>query len=111
MFEMGVESDKFELAREGLVESMYDIIENPVSDEELSKTLGSQLQGFHLGMQKNIDTAFNLAFYEKIGLGFEYVEKYDDIYSSLTPLDLTRVAKEYFHPDNMNLFGIVPIEE
>lgn len=111
MFEMGVEADKFELARDGLVESMRDIIENPVSDEEFAKTLGCQLQGFHLAMQKNIAMAEYLAFYDKVGLGYEYVLNHDEIYSSLTPLDLSIVANKYFHPDGMNLFAIVPDEK
>jgi len=111
MFEMGVETDKFKLARDGLVESMRDIIENPVSDEEFAKTIGCQLQSFHLAMQKNIDMAEYLAFFDKVGLGYEHVLNYDEIYSSLTPLDLSIVANKYFHPDGMKLFAIVPDEK
>lgn len=108
MFEMGVASDKFIEAREGLVDAMKDVMVNPVSDDELAKTKKYILQSFFLGMQKNADTAYNLAFYEKTGLGYKYVFEIEDKINAIKPEDLLRVAKKYFNPDTLILFATIP---
>jgi len=108
MFEMGVQKDLFDDARDGLKESMREVTQNPISQDEYEKTLDYILQSFHLGMQKNVDTAFYIAFYEKLGLGYKYVEDYDEIYKAVTIADLSRVARKYFHADEMKLVAIVP---
>jgi zinc protease len=108
MFEMGVASDKFNEARAGLVDAMKEITLNPVPDDELAKTKKYILQSFYLGMQKNADTAYNLAFYEKTGLGYKYVFEIEDKINAITPEDLLRVAKKYFNPDTLILFATIP---
>jgi zinc protease len=108
MFEMGVASDKFDEARQGLIEAMKDITMNPVSDDELAKTKKYVLQSFYLGMQKNADTAYNLAFYEKTGLGYKYVFEIEDKINGIKSEDLLRVAKKYFNPETLILFATIP---
>ncbi|MBU1024052.1 insulinase family protein, partial [bacterium] len=60
MFEMGVAQDKFSEAKSGLIDAMKEITAETVSDEEFGNSLNYILQSFHLGMQKNIDMAYNL---------------------------------------------------
>jgi zinc protease len=111
MYEMGVDEVNYENAKQGLIDAMNDVINQPIPDDEVKKVCNYMIQSFTLGMQKNSEIAFNLAFYEKIGIGYEHVQNYEEVYSSITSADLGRVARKYFYPDKMRLSAIIPASE
>jgi zinc protease len=104
---IGAGPDRFEVAREGILDEMRKIRSAPVTGEELriSKTY---LKGtFIMGQERNSSQAAMLARYEFVGLGHDYVHRFPGLIDRVSTDDVLRVAQTYLR-DAYALGAVVP---
>ncbi|MDP6459952.1 MAG: hypothetical protein QF829_04080 [Candidatus Hydrothermarchaeota archaeon] len=66
-------------------------------EEEVEKAKKKLIGNFKLDHESNKDQAFYLAWYEIVGLGYEFDEEYPSLVEKVTPKDVARVAEKYFN--------------
>jgi zinc protease len=80
---------------------MSRMLEQPVSDQELSDAKDYLIGSFPLRFDTNRKVAGFLAQVEYYELGLDYPERYSDLIRKVTRDDILRVAKQYLHADEL----------
>jgi zinc protease len=75
----------------------------PVSDEELAGAKQYLTGSFPLRLDTTSKIAGFVSQVEFFGLGVDYVDRYAERINAVSKADIQRVAREYLHPDRMNL--------
>jgi zinc protease len=93
---IGLDKKNLELAKTKIFEILKDLRENPVSKSELEETK-SYIRGVYLLDHQTIGKkAWYMGWWETMGLGYGYDEKYFQKLMSVTPEDIQRTANKYF---------------
>ncbi len=87
--------DKKERAIEGLINELEDLKREPPSADETERAKNYMLGLHEIAMQKKWSQASKLAFYELVGLGYEFLEEYPARVKEVTPLQVQRMAEKY----------------
>lgn len=104
---IGLEKKNIELARSKINEILKDLKNNPVDNKELEETKNF-IRGIYLLDHQTINRkAWNIGWWEVMGRGFAYDEKYLQDLMSVEPAGLQKAAQTYF-TDNFVQIEIVP---
>jgi zinc protease len=93
---IGTRPDQFEIARDGILAEIEKVRTQEVTDEELEDTKKYLRGSFIIGLESNESQAYDFAYYECLGLGYEFVDRYLEAIQTVTKADVLRVAKTYF---------------
>jgi zinc protease len=92
---LGTAPENATKAEEELRREIERIRTDPVSDDELRRAKGYLLGRYTMDRRTNERQAWYLAFYEQVGVGQDYPERYRKAVEAVTPADVRRVAKQY----------------
>ena len=93
-------------ALELIVEQLRDMQEQPVSDGELASAKKYLIGSFPLKIDRQSSIASFILQVEMYGLGLDYAERYPKLIGAVTKDDIQRVAKQYLHPDALDLIAV-----
>jgi zinc protease len=105
---IGTAPQNLERAIAGLRNEIERIVREPVSRPELATAKAYLTGNFVFDFQTNAQVAHFLIDAEIYGLGFDYLQKYPELISSVTIKDVSRVAKEYIRPDSLTTVVVGP---
>jgi len=91
-------------------EELERLASEPVSERELTKVKNQVRAGFIRNLASGRGLASQLAFYELFLGGWENLEDYADIISSVTPAEITSVADAVFNETNRTVATLVSEE-
>lgn len=92
---LGTAPENAAKAEEELRREIERIRTDPVRDDELHRAKGYLLGRYTMDRRTNERQAWYLAFYEQVGVGEDYPERYRKAVEAVTPADVRRVAKQY----------------
>jgi zinc protease len=92
---LGTAPENATKAEEELRREIERIRTDLVSDDELRRAKGYLLGRYTMDRRTNERQAWYLAFYEQVGVGQDYPERYRKAVEAVTPADVRRVAKQY----------------
>ena len=95
-----------EETRAALVDELARLQTEPVTDEELKRARAFMKGRYLLSHQYSAQYAFDLAWYEIVGLGAGYDHRLLQAIDAVTPADIQRVARTYF--TRYYLIAIIP---
>ena len=98
-------------AVEALKEEVTGIINNPPTDEELTRAKDSILNSFvfnYASKSRILNQQMTYAYY---GMPADFLEQYRSNIEKVTRADTARVAKEYIHPDKVTLLVVGKAED
>ena len=107
---IGTSPEQADSAKAGIIAEMDKICTSaPVPDEvDRAKTY---IKGtFIMGQESNQSQAALLAQYELLGLGYQYVDRYPDLITKVTPEDVLAVAQRYLSVPP-SLGAVLPADE
>lgn len=87
---------KLEKAKSGILWEIAKIKQLTVDEEEIKKAKNYLKGSFILDHEKSKKAAFYLGFYELLGLGYDFDEKYIEKIEEVTSEDIKKVAQKYF---------------
>jgi len=93
-------------ALELIIEQLRDMQEQPVSDAELASAKKYLIGSFPLKIDRQSSIASFMLQIEMYGLGLDYAERYPKLIGAVTKDDVQRVAKQYLHPDALDLVAV-----
>jgi zinc protease len=93
-------------ALELIIEQLRDMQEQPVSDTELASAKKYLIGSFPLKIDRQSSIASFMLQIEMYGLGLDYAERYPKLIGAVTKDDVQRVAKQYLHPDALDLVAV-----
>ena len=108
---IGTSPENMTLAKDGLLNEIRRIINEPVTLEELQDAKDYLTGSFVFAFESSSQIARFLIHADVYQLGFDYVEKYPEYVRAITVEDVTRVAKQYLDCDAYSLVVVGPIDE
>ncbi|MFO8088914.1 MAG: pitrilysin family protein [Desulfatiglandaceae bacterium] len=90
-----------------LLDEVDKLVEEPVSEEELTRVQKLNERDFLDRLRSNESLAHTLASLE-VKTGWRYLNEYIERISRVTPEDIQRVAAEYLRRDNMTTVFVLP---
>ncbi len=107
---MGTGKANFAKAKDGIVEQIRRLHDEPVSAEEL-ETAQNTLWGSSLTSRlSRVNQAFFMGVDEFLGLGYDFSDRMIEQVRAVTVADVQRVAKTYFHADSYILATVGALE-
>lgn len=82
----------------GKIEDINKNIKSTITDEEIEKAKNSLLGSSLMETQSNSSVAWNAAFFEAMGLGADYYDKYVDILKKINKTELIKAAEIFKGP-------------
>jgi predicted Zn-dependent peptidase len=80
-----------------LIIGEFENMKRGAPEAEVEKAKKKLIGNFKLNHESNKDQAFYLAWYEIVGMGYEFDEEYPSLVEKATPEDVARVAEKYFN--------------
>jgi len=99
--------DKWNDACAAILEEMERIKHEAPGDDELNKARRQLERGLYRELETMEGQASTLGYYELLG-DYRLARRHHDAISRVTADDVQRVARRYFHPDNISLVAHVP---
>lgn len=93
---IGAKPDKFEVAREGIIDQVEAIHTAGITDDELSSARTFLRGTYIIDMESNGSQANGFANNECVGVGYDFADRYLDGIGKVTKEEALKVAKEYF---------------
>lgn len=90
---MGLQRDKLERAKEGILAAFHDVVTKPVPKDELEQTKAYLKGTYILDHQTNSQRAHYIGWWEALGLGFGYDGKYVAGMNAVTAARVQAAAK------------------
>jgi len=107
----GVAPENIDRAVKSIVEELHNIVEEPVTDEELSDNKSYFKGGLVLGLETNEGVASTLLAMEMYDLGLDYLQNYDGMIDALTVEDVQKAAQHYIKPEAYTLAVAGPLTQ
>ena len=92
---IGTAPHNTDIAIEGLQQETERLCEIELTPEELQIAKNKLLGQYALGKQTNAEVAHLYGWYETLGLGIEFDQKFPDLINQITPEMAQKVAKDY----------------
>jgi predicted Zn-dependent peptidase len=92
---MGTAPSSAEAAEAGVLAEIDRIRGEPVTDRELSRAKAYLLGNLAMDRRTNARHAWYLAFFEVVGTGWDFPERYARALEAVTAADVARVAGQY----------------
>jgi predicted Zn-dependent peptidase len=93
---IGTRPDQYDTARDGILAEIEKVRSLEVSDEELNDTKTYLRGSYIIGLESNESQSYNFAYYECLGVGYDFTDRFLDGIQAVQKADLLRVAKERF---------------
>ena len=87
------------------------IIDDEVSDQELNNVKNSIIGNYFIKQQNNINKLEAMTFFEIIGLGYEFKDKYPKYIAEVSAKEVLRVAKKYIDIDKLTTIIVTPKQQ
>ena len=97
---MGTGYQNFEIARDGILAEIEKLKTEPIEQAELDKARNSLWGSMLMRNMSCVNQAYNMAYYEFVGVGFDYDDGYRDRLNKITIDDVKQAAVRYFDTDN-----------
>ena len=97
---MGTGYENFEKAKSGILAEIEKLKNEPVDQAELDKARNSLWGSMLMRNMSCINQAYNMAYYEYIGVGYDYDDGYRDRMDKVTAQDVQSAAQNYLDIDN-----------
>jgi len=108
---IGTSPDNLDRAVAGLKREIARIVDEPVTGDEIQGARDYLTGSFVFEFQTNSQVAQFLIDAETYRLGFDYLQKYPASIAAVTIEDVSRVAREYIHPDCMTTVVVGPVNQ
>ncbi|UCF78098.1 MAG: insulinase family protein [Candidatus Eiseniibacteriota bacterium] len=93
---IGTKPGQFEIARDGILGEVEKLRNEEVTDEELGNTKRYLRGAYMIRLESNANQAYDFAYYECVGAGYDYPDRYLEGIQTVTKADVIRIAKKYF---------------
>jgi zinc protease len=107
---IGTSPDNLDRAVRGLKREIARIVDEPVTEDEIQGARDYLTGSFVFEFQTNAQVAQFLIDAETYRLGFDYLQKYPASIAAVTIDEVSRVAREYIHPDRMTTVVVGPVD-
>lgn len=97
-----------ERARLSLLEEVDRLRTRLVSYDELVRAKRYHLGLFDISLQSNTAAASNMAYYELMKIGYDFIEKYEDRVKLITRQKVKRAAEKYLKPQSYAIALLTP---
>jgi zinc protease len=97
---IGTGYENFEIARTGILSEIIKLRTELISQEELDKNRNSLWGSMLMRNMSCINQAYNMAYYEYVGVGYNYDDSYRKRLDAVTVEDIQQAAQNYLDPDN-----------
>ena len=94
-FYIAFEPDKFKEVKAGFDRIVKDLLDRPVTAEELAAAKANIMGSYSIGLQRYSTQAAEAAFDVLYGLGLDYPDRYVKGINAVTAKDVQRVARKY----------------
>jgi len=113
VFQTGLQTKSETMAEavEALKVEIAGIIDNPPTDDEMSRAKESILNSFVFRYDSKSEILGDQMLYAYYGLPSDFLEKYRASIENVTKEDVARVAKKYIHPDKLTLLVVGKAED
>ena len=95
---MGLDKQNIDDAKKELNGLIEDLHENKISNEELAESKTHLIGMYRMAHQSNQSQAWYLGWWEIVGKGYAYDERYVYEIQQVTAEDVHRVAVKYLNP-------------
>lgn len=93
---IGTAPQNLAVAKQGFLGEINRIKTDPVSEKELAEVKQKIIGQYALAQETNQQKAHYLGWFETLGQGYEFNEKYPELINSVTAEDVRAVANKYF---------------
>ncbi len=107
-FYIACSPDKRDRALKELWRQIYNIRENPVSEDELARAKQWLIGSYQIGLQTNSAQALDMALNELYGLGFNFSARYAQEINKVTVDQVEAIAQKILNPDAYVLVRVGP---
>jgi len=108
MIEAELEAVCLELSEDAILQELYQLKTEPVSDKELQRAKAMEESAHIFSLQTAEECASILGMNELMTADINFSEKYLQKFKAVTATDIMRVAKKYFNPENMTVAMVMP---
>ena len=96
--EMGVTPANFAMASGGVLEDVSRTVREGISTSELNSTVERMLSQYFLNAQDDASLARRLCYYEMVGLGYEFADRYPEMLRKVGTAEVNAAARKYLDP-------------
>ncbi len=107
---IGTYPDKFREVKDLFLEELKRIRDTEPTPQEVEDVKLYLIHNLPLRFTSDAAIANQLLAIERNHLGFDYIEKYREAVSAVTPADVEAVAKKYIDPEHMVLVAAGPVD-
>ncbi len=100
----------FDIARNGILDEMEKMHADTVTQIELDRARNSLWGSSLMRNMNSVNQAYNMAYYEFIGLPFNYDDDYFRHLETVTPSAVREVSRKYIDPDNCLIAAVGKIQ-
>lgn len=93
-----VDPQRIEEAREAMINELSSL--EDIDENELEKAKNKLIGDYMLSLSTIKEQAFRMAFFEAIGLGYQYIEDFPKLVKDVTIRDIRRVVRRYLKGNN-----------
>lgn len=104
--EMGVSPPNWAASSSGVLDDVNEFVSRPLTNDEVKRSVDKMLARYYLSAQQNDAVAARLAFYETVGLGYQFAQSYPDKLKSLQASEVQTALRKYLHPDTYTRVAI-----
>jgi zinc protease len=108
---IGTAPDNLQIALDGLQQELARLKTTPLSAEELQVCKNKMLGQYALGKQTNSQIAQTLGWYEILGLGIEFDERFQSAIAAVTIADIQSAAQRCFVEQSISILGPAAVVE
>jgi zinc protease len=105
---MQTSPEKKDKAIDGLLRELEKLKEEEPGKEEIARTKHYMLGLNEISMQKKWAQASKLAYFELMGMGYDFIDRYPVMIKKVPPHEVARVARKYLDTKNFTCSMIVP---
>lgn len=98
---IGTKPSTLEYSRKKMLDEIYKLKSEFVSDSELQDAKDRLKGGFIISLETNSDKAENVGFFEAYGFGYDFLGTYTKMIDSVTASDIVSVANKYFNSNSV----------
>ncbi len=97
---IGTGYENFEKARDGIIAEIERLQNEPLSRDELDKAINSLWGSMLMRNMSCINQAYNMAYYEYVGVGYDFDDNFRERLDNVTVDDVQLVAREVLDTEN-----------
>jgi len=108
---IGTGYENFEIARAGILAEIEKLKTEPIDQAELDKARNSLWGSMLMRNMSCINQAYNMAYYEFVGVGYDYDDNYRDLLDKVTITDVQTAARNFLDTRNYVLAYVGKVAE